>query len=111
MARQARFDKIWSNVDKALAQRGMSLMELAEKSQINYDTIRGWRTKHIYPKVDDARIIAEILSMSIEKVFFDIEIDCVNDELQRKLMEAESELDAIRDILLKKNGDSGTMAV
>ncbi len=92
-------DKLWNNVDKALALRSISLLQLSERCGISYDTIRGWRAKRIYPKVDDAKRIADTLSMSIEKVFFDVEANEDREELIRKLNDAECVLTSIRKLL------------
>ena len=98
MARKPQIDKIWNNVDKALTRRGVSLLELSERSGINYDTMRGWRAKHVYPQVDDAKKMADALSLGIDETFYGME-QTEQDTLIDRLLEAEKKLNAIKEIL------------
>ena len=91
-------NQIWANMDKALETQRMSLLELAERSEISYDTIRGWRAKGRFPQLDDAKKLADALELGIDETFFGIEVPEQNGLLER-LMEAESKIVAIKEIL------------
>lgn len=91
-------NEIWTNLDKNIETQRMSLLELAEKSDISYDTIRGWRAKGRYPQLDDAKKMADALSLGIDETFYGME-QTEQETLIDRLLEAEKKLDAIKEIL------------
>lgn len=91
-------NEIWTNMDKAIEAQRMSLSELAEKSDISYDTLRGWRAKGRYPQLDDAKKLADALSMGIDETFYGM-ARTEQDTLLERLLGAEKKLNAIKEIV------------
>lgn len=112
MARRPKqIDEIWSNVDKALSEKQMSLLEMAQKSGLNYDTVRGWRTKTIYPDIDQAKRMADAVGLTMEKLFFDEDVDERWNEEMARLKQSDEKLKAIESLLFAKQpGKSGIVA-
>ena len=112
MARRPKqIDEIWSNVDKALSEKQMSLLEMAQKSGLNYDTVRGWRTKTIYPDIDQAKRMADAVGLTMEKLFFDEDVEEGYRKEIDRLRKKEEKLNAIEALLFQPQpGKSGIVA-
>ena len=112
MARKPKqIDEIWSNVDKALSEKQMSLLEMAQKSGLNYDTVRGWRTKTIYPDIDQAKRMADAVGITMEQLFFDEDVEEGYRKEIIRLREKEEKLKAIEALLFQPQpGKSGIVA-
>ncbi len=54
----------WKNVDQSLGK--VSLTELAEKSEINYKTLKNQRSDNRIPKAEDIYAMAQTLKVSME---------------------------------------------
>jgi transcriptional regulator with XRE-family HTH domain len=58
--------EFWKNVNKTLKQQHSNQIELSSKSGIILQTLRGWVSKEILPRVDDAHKIAQALNVTVE---------------------------------------------
>jgi transcriptional regulator with XRE-family HTH domain len=56
----------WDEVNKAIKVQRVKQEWLAEKTGINYKTLKGWITKQVLPRVDDGVKIAKELGVTVE---------------------------------------------
>lgn len=87
-------DKLWRNVDKVLFDESLSMKEFATRAGINYDTLRSWRTRGLPPKLEEAKLMADSLGMTIDSLFFG-NTKKEKDEEETRLAEAIKKADSI----------------
>ena len=61
----------WKNVKKKIKANHTTQEWVAHNSGINYNTFLGWISKGIYPRVDEAVKIANLLNTSVEYLIED----------------------------------------
>ena len=86
---------LWDNVDKVIKESGENLSEISDRAGIKYDTVRNWRTRHIYPRVDEAKALADALGVTVEKLFFDEDVEEGYRKEIDRLRKKEEKLNAI----------------
>lgn len=58
--------EFWRNVTQLLKQRHSNQIELCEETGIILQTLRGWSSKGVIPRADEAHKIAKALGVSVE---------------------------------------------
>lgn len=56
----------WNNVAKALKENEKTQLDMAEATGIPIQTIRGWISKGVEPRLSDAVSIAKFLNLSLD---------------------------------------------
>lgn len=56
----------WENVAKTLKKNGKTQLDMAEATGIPIQTIRGWISKGVEPRLSDALAIAKFLNSSLD---------------------------------------------
>lgn len=56
----------WENVAKTLKKNGKTQLDMAEATGIPIQTIRGWISKGVEPRISDALAIAKFLNSSLD---------------------------------------------
>ena len=62
-------DIFWENVKKEIKLQNTTQEWVAKKAGLSFNTLQGWISKAIYPKVNEAVRIAAVLDTSIEYLF------------------------------------------
>jgi len=56
----------WERVNETIRQQKTTQEWVANKAGLNYQTLRGWVTKGMLPRADDAEAIAQALRTSVD---------------------------------------------
>jgi len=59
-------DIFWENVKKEIKLQNTTQEWVAKKADISFNTLQGWISKAIYPRVNEAVRIAAVLDTSVE---------------------------------------------
>ena len=59
----------WNNINRLIRQADTTQEVVAQKAGISVNTLRGWASKDIYPRVDDAYKVAKALGTTVEYLF------------------------------------------
>lgn len=62
--------QFWKRVDARLAEMQIGLNDLSEKTNINYGSMRGWRSKDRTPGAEEIVAIARCLDVSTDSLLF-----------------------------------------
>ena len=62
-------DIFWENVKKEIKSQNTTQEWVAKKAGISFNTLQGWISKSIYPRVNEAVRIAAVLDISVEYLF------------------------------------------
>jgi transcriptional regulator with XRE-family HTH domain len=62
-------DIFWENVKKEIKLQNTTQEWVAKKAGISFNTLQGWISKAIYPRVNEAVRIAAVLDTSVEYLF------------------------------------------
>ena len=65
----------WENVKKEIKTQNTTQEWVAQKTGISYNTFQGWISKRIFPRVNEAVLIAAALNTSVEYLFCGAEKD------------------------------------
>ena len=65
----------WENVSNILKQSHLTQAYICERTNININTLHGWTSKKVLPRVDDAYKIAKALNTSVEYLMTGIQSD------------------------------------
>jgi transcriptional regulator with XRE-family HTH domain len=65
--------KIANCISSIRKQKGISQQELAEKIGVTARTLRKWENGSDYPRLDQAFLVAQVLGIPVERLFFYID--------------------------------------
>jgi transcriptional regulator with XRE-family HTH domain len=93
--------RFWGNVNREIKQRNITQEWTAKQAGISFGTFQGWIAKGIFPRLNEALRIAEVLGTSLEYLMSGV----VQDQgetlaaISRELTQAHAHLEAISEIL------------
>ena len=89
----------WANVKKEIKAQNTTQEWIAKNSGISFNTFQGWISKGIYPRVNEAVMIAGLLNTSVEYLVGGAVHDSKRpvDVICRNLPEIEGRLGLIKD--------------
>jgi len=96
--------QFWDNVNNLIKHQRTTQEWVASHTQIKYQTLRGWITKGILPRADEAIMIARVLGTTVEFLYDGADTsrsypDRISDIVEDlKVIKEESALDPIRSL-------------
>jgi hypothetical protein len=96
--------QFWDNVNNLIKHQRTTQEWVASHTRIKYQTLRGWITKDILPRADEAIMIARVLGTTAEYLYDGTDTsrsypDRISDIVEDlKVIEEESALDPIRSL-------------